>query len=69
MVEYLWPEGVVRDVVPLETKYSHTKRRVYEVIDVHAVLYRAPLVTPPPLWVVRGETPYLVLNYDIYINW
>ena len=69
MVEYLWPDGGGDDGVPLATKYSRTKAKRYEVLDVSSVLYRAPLFTPPPLWVVPGEAPYLVLNYDIYINW
>ena len=69
MVEYLWPDGRGPDGVPLETKYSRTKRTLYEVLDVRSVLYRASLVTPPPLRPVPGEQPYLVLNEDIYINW
>ena len=66
---YLWPDGRGPDGVPLETKYSRTKRKLYEVLDVRSVLYRASLVTPPPLRPVPGEQPYLVLNEDIYINW
>ena len=70
MVEYVWPESLDEDGEPLQTKYISLPRTAYEVIDVESVLYRAPLVTPPPLREPRpGEKPYLVLNDDIYINW
>ena len=70
LVEYVWPEPAIEDGEPLQTKYITLSRRCYEVVDVQSVLYRAPLVTPPPLHEPRpGETPYLVLNDDIYMNW
>ena len=70
MVEYIWPDPVEVDGKALSTKYTTTAKKAYEVVGVESILYRAPLVTPPPLHETRtGETPYLVLNYDIYINW
>ena len=49
MVEYLWPDPVSADGEPLKTKYAAGSKKLYEVVDVQSVLYRAPLVTPPPL--------------------
>ena len=69
-VEYVWPGPELEDGEPLKTKYLTLSRKCYEVVDVQSVLYRAPLVTPPPLHEPGpGARAYVVLNNDIYINW
>ena len=46
-----------------------TPKKMYDVKPIASVLFRPPLVTPPPYSEPRpGEQPYLVLNEDIYIS-
>ena len=67
---YLWPKGVFtpeKDGVPLETEYGFAKKRSYVVQPVSSVLFRAPLVEPPPFQELGpGARRYWVLNDDIY---
>ena len=73
--EYVWPgepgHAGIRtrdeDGISLVTKYTHTPRKLYEVLDLRKVLCCAPLVTPLPLREPRSNCrPYYVLNDDIY---
>ena len=50
-VSYLFPRDVFsreQDGVPLVTKYEFLRTKMYEVASAAAVLFCAPLVTPPP---------------------
>jgi len=57
-----------RDGVSLQTRYTRAKKdATYEVLSVEMVLFRAPLVTPPPFTEPRASRDeYLVLNDDVY---
>ena len=68
-VSYLWPKDVFTregDGVPLVTQYEFLARRTYEVLPISAVLYRAPLVRPPPLRPAPNARELYVLIEDIY---
>ena len=68
-VEYLYPEAGQQDGLPLETRYSHTRKRVLAVVPVEAVLFLAPLFTVLPMEAPRPNAhPVYVLNDDIYVN-
>ena len=54
-VEYLYPEAGQQDGLPLETRYSHTRKRVLAVVPVEAVLFLAPLFTVLPMKVGGGQ--------------
>jgi len=57
------------DGLPLETRYSFTPRPLYAIVSVSAVLYRAPLVSPPSFAPPGpGARRFWVLNEDIYGN-
>ena len=71
-VSYLFPRDVFsreQDGVPLVTKYEFLRTKMYEVASAAAVLFCAPLVTPPPFGEPGpGAREYRVLNDDIYEN-
>ena len=72
LVSYLWPRDVFtreKDGVPLETKYEFMRTKTYEVVSAASVLFRAPLVTPPPFEELGPRARvYYVLNDDVYGN-
>ena len=58
-VEYVWPETrtAAEDGVPLETRYSHTRRRTIAVAPVAAVQFVAPLFSIVPMEPPAGPRP------------
>ena len=76
-IHYLWPSTprgqpvttADEDGLPLETRYSFTPRPLYAIVSVSAVLYRAPLISPPSFAPPGpGARRFWVLNEDIYGN-
>ena len=68
-VEYVWPEirTAAQDGVPLETRYSHTRRRAIAVAPVAAVQFVAPLFSIVPMEPPGPKArPAYVLNDDVY---
>ena len=74
LVRYLWPHPAhlranEPDGIPLKTMYVFPKSssaKAYEVVDIEALEYVAPLVAPPSLY--HPEEWFLILNSDVYGN-
>ena len=69
LVEYLWPEIGKEDGLPLDTRYTHTPKRVLAVVSVEAVLFVAPLFAVLPMGAPGPHARRVyVLNDDVYAH-
>ena len=75
-ISYVYPKDVFtaeKDGISLETRYEYLPLKSVEVRPVEQVLFRAPLVEPPPFEEPtegrkRTQRVYYVLNEDVYRN-
>ena len=70
LIKWLWPiwgpgTSGLKDGVPLSTVYEFPPKSTYEVKEVGALLYRAPLFSPPSFRRQPTTLRYLLCE-DIY---